>query len=224
MEKERRSQIKTGVFVLLGLGLFIGLVYILGSRQNLFGGTFKVVCVFKNVGGLQAGNNVRFAGINVGTVTNISILNDTSVQVVLSVDEKVRKHIKKDSKASIGSEGLMGNKLVTITNGSYASEQIEDGEVLLTIKPVDMEDVMVSIKEVSDNAAELTANLSDISEKIKNGEGTIGALMTDKTLINNVNSAIVSIDDAASSFDRNMDALSKTFLFRKQPQEEEKKK
>jgi phospholipid/cholesterol/gamma-HCH transport system substrate-binding protein len=223
MNKERRTQVKVGAFVLLGMAIFIVIVYLIGSKSNMFGGTINIVGKFQNVGGLQVGHNVRFAGITVGTVNSITILNDTSVEVGLSIDKKVQKYIRKNSKATIGSDGLMGNKLVNITNGTADSPIVKDGDMIMTIKPVDLEDVMASVNQVAINAAVLTDNLAQISDKINRGEGAIGALLTDKTVINNVNKTLVTVEEAAHSFDRNMDALSKTFLFRKQEEDKKRK-
>src|SRR4051812_28244697 len=114
MEKETGYRIRLGIFVSIGVALLIVTIYVIGKKQNLFGTTFKVSGIFHNVSGLQVGSNVRFSGISIGTVENIEIITDSTVRVDMILEEKTRKFIKKDAKASIGSEGLMGNKIVNI--------------------------------------------------------------------------------------------------------------
>src|SRR5437868_6992575 len=114
MKTTTGQKIKIGVFALTGLAVLIAGIFLIGNRKGLFTSTFNVHGMFKNVNGLQVGNNARFAGINVGAVEDIQIINDTTVKVDLSLNQNVRKFIKKDAKLSIGSDGLMGDKLVNI--------------------------------------------------------------------------------------------------------------
>src|SRR5688572_3289491 len=126
MSKAVGYTIRLGVFVVLGGLFFIIGIYYIGKKQRLFSDVFKVHGIFSNVSGLQIGNNVRFSGINVGTVDNIIIINDTSVMVDMIIDSQTRKFIKQDAKAFIGSEGLMGNKIINITHGSPHLPVIEN--------------------------------------------------------------------------------------------------
>jgi phospholipid/cholesterol/gamma-HCH transport system substrate-binding protein len=111
----QKFKIRLGLFVAGGLALFIFAIFIIGKQKNLFNPVFEISSKFYNVSGLQVGNNVRFSGINVGTVDDISILNDSTVQVKLLVKENVRRFIKTDCVVAIGSEGLIGDRLVIIT-------------------------------------------------------------------------------------------------------------
>ncbi|MGZ3776975.1 MAG: MlaD family protein, partial [Mucilaginibacter sp.] len=117
MKTTSGQKIKIGVFVIAGLTVLVLAIFLIGNKKSLFSNTFNVQGKFKNVNGLQVGNNARFAGINVGIVQEIQIVNDTTVNVVLTLNDNVRKFIKKDAKLSIGSDGLMGDKLVIILPG-----------------------------------------------------------------------------------------------------------
>jgi phospholipid/cholesterol/gamma-HCH transport system substrate-binding protein len=131
MKTTSGQKIKIGVFALAGLAVLVLAVFFIGNKKNLFSSTFNVHGLFKNVNGLQVGNNARFAGINVGVVENIQIKNDTSVNVVLTLNSDVKRFIKKDAKLSIGSDGLMGDKLVVINpGGGTSNEQVNNGEEL----------------------------------------------------------------------------------------------
>src|SRR5690242_6447846 len=121
MESTTKSRIRLGLFITVAALLFVGAVFYIGKKRNLFTDTFNLQGTFRNVSGLQIGNNVRFAGITVGTISNIVILTDTSVKVDMVIDRSTKKFIKKDSYATIGSEGLMGDRVVNITQGTFAS-------------------------------------------------------------------------------------------------------
>jgi phospholipid/cholesterol/gamma-HCH transport system substrate-binding protein len=217
MKKNTSNKIKLGIFTSLGILILILAIYFIGERQQLFRSTFHLTGVFKDVAGLQAGSNVRFSGVNVGTVDNIRIVSDTSVKVEILVDESTRKFIKKDALASIGSEGLMGNKILIIIPGTGGKKEIENNDMVETVQPIDMDDVMSSLKKTIDNASNITTNLSSITSNIQSGKGTIGRLLMDHSLAQNFDSSIVNLkqglfglknlmDDTKISFANNFDS------------------
>jgi phospholipid/cholesterol/gamma-HCH transport system substrate-binding protein len=222
MKTRTGNNIKLGVFVTLGTFFFILAIYFVGKRQNLFDSTFRVSAVFKDVSGLQEGNNVRFAGINVGIIENIVIINDTSVQVDMQIQEKVHKFIKDDSRAIIGSEGLMGNKILVITPGS-SGRIISKKAFIATNTPVNMDDIMKNVKVTVDNVASLSEDLSVITNNIREGRGTIGKLFMDSTLARNIDKTVVNIRKGAGGFQENMEAAKNNILFRGYFRKKEKK-
>src|SRR6201996_723142 len=168
------QKIKIGVFTFIGLLVLVFAIFFIGNQKNLFSSTFTVYGTFKNVNGLQVGNNVRFAGINVGVVQDINIVTDSAVRVDLTLNNTVKKFIKKDSKISIGSDGLMGDKLVVIAPGGITSTQeVQNGNQLVTVPPVDVDKIIAKMTKVIDNAASLTGGLSDIVAKVNRGQGSI---------------------------------------------------
>jgi phospholipid/cholesterol/gamma-HCH transport system substrate-binding protein len=217
MKKKTTNKIKLGVFISLGILIFILGIYFVGERQQLFRGTFRISCVFKDVAGLQVGSNVRFSGINVGTVNNTIIVSDTSVKVDILIDESTRKFIKKDALASIGSEGLMGNKILIINPGTGGMKEIENNDIIGTVQPINFDDVLLSLKRTIDNASNITTNLASITGNIESGKGTIGRLLMDHSLAQNFDSSIVNLkqglfglknlmDDTKISFANNFDS------------------
>src|ERR1700753_572709 len=115
------QKIKSGLFTFLGLLALVLGIFFIGNQKNLFSSTFNVYGIFKNVSGLQVGNNVRFAGINVGVIQSIDIVNDSSVKVDITLNNKVKPFVKKDCKLNIGSDGLMGDKLIVIAPGGITT-------------------------------------------------------------------------------------------------------
>jgi phospholipid/cholesterol/gamma-HCH transport system substrate-binding protein len=189
------NRIKLGIFVTVGTLLFIASIYFLGRQQNLFGSNIHVSGIFKNIGGLQEGSSVQFTGINVGTVKKIELITDTTVRVDMVIEKKVIKFIKQDAIAEVGSDGLMGNKIVSIFPGSPTSQPIADFGVLQTRSAVSTDDLMKNLKKITDNADGITKDLASVFHKINNGEGTIGTLISDKTLANNIKSAVSNMNE-----------------------------
>jgi len=228
MENSKASKVKLGVFVTLGIALFIVGIYFIGQKQRLFSSTFRIKAIYKDINGLQVGNNVRFAGIDVGTVDNIEIINDTSVQVDVLIDKDVKKFIKKDAVASIGSEGLMGNKLVNLSSGTPAQPIIENNDFIKTIDGNNIEQILSSVKIVADNAAVITGDLAEVINNVKNGNGSIGKLFMDSTMAGDLSSTMSNLKSGTKGLDENMEAAKHNFLlkgyFNKKEKEEEKKR
>lgn len=200
MKKNSSNKIKLGIFVTLGLVVLILAIYYIGEKQLLFQSTFRLSGVFEDVAGLQPGNNVRLSGINIGTIESISLVSDTTVRVDIVIDESSRKFIKKDAVATIGSEGLIGNKVLVINPGTGGKKSIENNDVIQTAQPIDVDDIMVSLKTTIDNTAIITGDLAKISTNIESGKGTIGRLMMDQTWRENIQSTIVNLKDGSEKF------------------------
>ena len=202
MNKDTGSNWKLGMFVIIGILLFIITIYFVGKQQNLFGDTFHLKSKFKTVSGLKVGNNVRFSGINVGTISEIEILNDSTVLVVLLMEEDVQKYIKKDAMASIGSDGLMGDKVMTISPGTSSNESVKDNDFIKSKSAVEMEDLMNSVKTSVDNAGIITTQLAQFTYTMNNGDGTLSKLMNDKEFANSLKKTLVNLEVSTKEFSR----------------------
>jgi phospholipid/cholesterol/gamma-HCH transport system substrate-binding protein len=212
MKKDTSNKIKLGIFISLGIAVFIVGIYFIGERQQLFRSTFHLSGVFRDVAGLQAGNNVRLSGINVGTVENISLVSDTSVRVEIIIDESTRMFIKKDAIASIGSEGLMGNKIIILNPGTGGKMEIENNDIVKTVQPINIDDILISIKTTIDNTSHITNDLSKVTGNIQSGKGTIGRLFMDKSLAQNFDSSIINLKQGSEGLKNLMDSAKSTFV------------
>ncbi|HKI47505.1 MAG TPA: MlaD family protein, partial [Balneolales bacterium] len=200
MRETIHNKIRLGIFVIIGMVvLFIG-IYFIGEGQQLFRSTFRISGVFEDVAGLQAGNTVRLSGVNVGTVDLVSIVSDTSVRVEVAIDERVRKFIRKDAIVSIGSEGLMGSKMLVINPGTGQKKLIEDGDIVQTKPPVNLDETFSSLTTTLDNTSNIINNFSKISTSIQSGNGTIGRLIMDQSLAENIDSTIVNLRQGSDGF------------------------
>lgn len=215
MKKESINKIKLGIFVSIGIMLLLGGVYFIGETKKMFSSTFRISALFKDVKGLQVGNNVRFAGINVGTIDDIEIITDTIVKVDMIVDVKTQKFIKKDSKAIVGSDGLMGNKILIISPGTSGKGQIKNNDRIGTIVPISTDDILLKLKITADNSALITGDMAAIMGNIRSGRGTIGKLFMDTVFAENLDKSIINIKQGTSGFKQNMDAAQKSILLRR---------
>lgn len=200
MKNDSKNKIRLGIFITIGIVVFILAIYFIGEKQQLFRSTFNISGVFKDVGGLQVGGNVRFAGINVGVVESITIITDTSVQVDMIIDESVRKFINKNAVANIGTEGLMGNKILFISPGKGKAITIEDQDHIKTAPPINLDEIFASLKGTIDNSTVITNDLAKITTYIKDGKGIVGRLLMDDDLSQNFDSAIALLKSGSSGF------------------------
>ena len=227
MKASNSQKVRTGIFAMVGLCLLIGAIFLIGKTKNLFGSTFHIYGTFKNVGGLQVGNNVRFVGINVGTVQSISIVSDTLARVDMVIEKKVNQFIKKTAVASIGSDGLMGDKLIVISATSDSGEMVNSGDRIATENPADFSKTMAKVNKIADNAEVITEALANIATNISEGKGSLGRLLYNDKLAKNLESTTASIKEGTEGFSDNMKALKSNFLLRgyyKKKEKEEKEK
>jgi phospholipid/cholesterol/gamma-HCH transport system substrate-binding protein len=203
---------RLGMFIAGGIAVFVIVIFIIGKQQHLFDPVFKITTNFLNVSGLQVGNNVRFSGITVGTVDNITIINDSTVQVDLMIKKSVQQFIKADSKAGIGSEGIIGDKVVIITQGSYDATMAKDGQRIMSKEPVETDDIIVSLQATSVNAEVITLQLAEIMVNINNGKGTLGRLIQDSAVAENINQIIENFKTSSEGLDETIE-LTKENVF-----------
>ncbi len=209
MEKTTLENLKLGLFVILGTLLLLIASYLIGNRQNMFGKTFPVTAVFKNANGLQNGNNVRFSGINVGTVSRIEMVNDTSIRVHMIIEDKMQSYIKDDAVASIGSDGLVGSMLINIVPGQGEGQLIKPGDELSSYSKVATQDMMNTLSTTNENAALLTADLLKVTQSLINGEGTLGRLLNDTTMANDLYKTIENLKNTSSNANVTISKLNK---------------
>jgi phospholipid/cholesterol/gamma-HCH transport system substrate-binding protein len=205
MNASASQKIKIGLFVLVSILVLIAGVFLIGSKKNMFSSTYTVWGNFKNTGGLQVGNNIRFGGVNVGTVKNIRILTDTVIRVDMVIQTDKREFIKNDVIATVGSDGLMGDKILTILPGSPNASLLASGSQMRTEEPTDYGAIINKFTTVANNAEVITGALAQMSLQIKNGNGSISRLLYRNDLamglegtLNNAKSITGSLQDIAT--------------------------
>jgi phospholipid/cholesterol/gamma-HCH transport system substrate-binding protein len=196
---------RLGIFIAVGIAIFVTAIFIIGKQKNLFNPVFKITTNFYNVSGLQVGNNIRFSGINVGIVDNIKIINDSTVQVDMVVRKDVQQFIKADSYASIGSEGIIGDRIIIITQGNTNTPLAKDGQHILSKEPIETDDILKSLKTSAENAEVITLQLAQIMLNINSGQGMLGRLIQDSTIAQNVDLTIENFRKSSEGLDKTIE-------------------
>jgi phospholipid/cholesterol/gamma-HCH transport system substrate-binding protein len=202
----QKFKIRLGLFITGGIMIFAIAIFIIGKQQNLFNPVFKVTTDFYNVSGLQVGNNVRFSGINVGTVDRIRIISDSTVRVEMIIRKSVQEFIKTDSETGIGSEGIIGDRVVIIGQGTNEAPMANSGQHLASNEPVEMDAIVVSLQASAVNVEIITKQLSEIMLNINTGQGTLGMLIKDSTIAGNISQTIENFKKSSEGLDETIEA------------------
>ncbi|MBL8009094.1 MAG: MCE family protein [Flavobacteriales bacterium] len=188
--------LRLGLFVLAGTAVLVIGLYLLGSKRDLFSRTLTVEAVFQQVGGLRPGNNVRYMGINVGTVQDIAITSDTTVRVRLAIREEAAGHIRTNAVATVGTDGLMGNRLVNLAPGEGDGGPLADGTVLPSSVPLDTDLMLRTLDRTNANLAAITDDVRELAARL-NTKGNAVDLLADTVLAHDLSAALREIRIAA---------------------------
>lgn len=200
MGKSDSKKVKVGLFVVVGTVLLIAALYFIGSRQQMFSKNIQLYGVFENANGLQLGNNVRYSGVNVGTVSMIEMVEEGKIVVKMSVEEKTAVFIKIDAVASISSDGLVGSMVVNIFPGKdEKSRQVRSGDTIEIYGKVSTDDMLSTLNKTNENVALLTADLLKITNQIVTGKGTLGALINDTVMATEIRYSAAELKKMTSS-------------------------
>lgn len=207
MKNSNAQKLRLGLFVVTGTIVFIIGVYLIGQRQNMFKKTFTISAYFQNVNGLQKGNNVRYSGIDIGTVKGITMINDSTIKVDMNIDEKIITHIKKDAIATIGSDGLVGNMILNIVPGNGQLGIINNGDTIESYSKIGPDDILSTLSVSSENAAILTSDLLKITSAMLKGKGTVGLLLNDTVMAQDLKQSVANLKMASRSATNTIDEL-----------------
>ena len=190
---ETKRNVLVGLFIFLGLLIFIVGIFVLGGQKNTFVKSMRVNAIFNDIGGLKPGNNVWFSGVKIGTVKTIKFYGKSQVEVSMSIEQSAREYIRKDASAKLSSDGLIGNKLIVLFGGNPKTPEIEDGDVLQVEKELSTDDIMKTFQENNENLIGITTNFKKLSADIVKGKGTAGAILADSTLANSFRAIVTNL-------------------------------
>ncbi len=199
MKTNNKRAVTVGIFILLGLAIFIAGILTLGGQKKTFEKKVSIKAVFSDVGGLQEGNNVWFSGVKIGTIKKMNFTPNSQVEVIMSIESKAQKYIKKDAKAKISSEGFIGNKIVVIYGGTMQSGSVAENDALAVENGLNTDEILATFQQNNKNLVDITGNIKLVSEKLAAGEGSIGKLLSDETLVNNLQLAVLSLRQASAN-------------------------
>ncbi|MDQ6813136.1 MAG: MlaD family protein, partial [Bacteroidota bacterium] len=199
--KNTRSFV-VGIFIFLGIAIFIVTVLTLGGQQKTFQKSIVVKAVFDDINGLQKGNNIWFSGVKIGTVKKISFVGDSRVEVDMNIDEASKQYIRKNAKARISSDGLIGNKIIVLYAGASKSPSVENGDLLGVEKASNPDEMMATFQANNQNLFAITTDVKGISKRITEGKGTVGKLLNDETLVNDLHATMLRLKQASVNAER----------------------
>jgi len=197
-----RRSIILGIFIFIGLAIFIVTVLTLGTQKKTFENTISIKAVFDNVNGLQKGNNIWFSGVKIGTIKKVMLTGNSMVEVTMSIEENSSKFIRKDAMAKISSDGLIGNKIIVIYGGTPQYPSVQAGDVLAIEKLLNTEELIKTLEKNNNNLLEITNGFKIVSQRLVDGKGTIGRLLTDESLVNNLNATMITLQRTSKNLER----------------------
>jgi len=196
-ESPNRRAVIVGVFVLLGILFFVGGILMIGNLHETFKNKMEVVSLFDDVNGLQKGNNVWFSGVKIGTVSSLHFYGKSQVEVRLKIETKAQQYIRRDAMVKISSDGIIGNKILIIYGGTSTVPEIQEGDTLGVEKTFSTEDMINTLQENNKNFLSITNDFKVISKSLAAGEGTIGKLLKDDAVYDNINATTASLQLAS---------------------------
>jgi phospholipid/cholesterol/gamma-HCH transport system substrate-binding protein len=211
-----QQNVRLGLFIVLGLGVLGVGILMIGAKQSLWQSTYLVKAEFANAGGLNESADVRVGGIREGSVQHIQLPTEPKgkVTVVMTLSEATRDVVRADSTAAIKSQGLLGDEFVEISFGTPDAAKLKGGEVLKSVPPIDFSDVMAktnyildSAKGAVDNVQDAAGNIAEITSKINQGKGTVGALLNDRTMYTQATESVTAMHE-------DLEALKGNFLLK----------
>ncbi|HEV7382818.1 MAG TPA: MlaD family protein [Dyadobacter sp.] len=193
----RKRSITVGLFVIIGILIFVVGILTIGSMKKVFATSIAVKSIFHDVNGLKQGNNVWYSGVKIGTVKKIRFLDNSQVEVILNIEEKSQEFVRKNAKAKISTDGLIGNKIIVIYGGTQKVPAIEDGDQLAVEKIESTEEMLAVLSENNKNLLGITSAFKTISKNILDGKGTVGMLLNDERLYNDVDQTLGALKKAS---------------------------
>jgi|ERR1017187_1259705 phospholipid/cholesterol/gamma-HCH transport system substrate-binding protein len=219
---------RLGAFIIATLAILAVGIFIIGSKEYLFASTYEVKSQFDNVMGLTEGADVRVGGVHSGTVRAIVLPHhpNEKITVVMDVDNHTHEILKKDSVASIETEGLLGNQYMAISFGSAAAADLRSGDTVAGEPPLEMAQLLQKASGILDSSQQAATNLTQatnhvqsITAKIDHGQGTVGALVNDRSLYaslqqttGTLQQTVAHAETGVADFQDNMEALKHNFF------------
>jgi len=206
-ESSNKRTVIVGTFIFVGLLFLVAGILMVGNLRNTFKKKMPIVAHFEDVGGLQTGNNVWFSGVKIGTVSNLHFYGTSQVEVTMKIETKAQQYIRKDAKIKLGTDGLIGNKILVIYGGTSNTSEVQEGDTLEVEKTFSSEDMINTLQENNKNLLAITSDFKTISKKIAGGQGTIGKLLEDDSVYENINATTASLQKASAKAQQLMSSL-----------------
>ncbi|HOX85516.1 MAG TPA: MlaD family protein [bacterium] len=213
-QQERKHEIKVGFTILLGLSILVFTILYVGQNKGVLRPRYRLHCMMSRVNGLQSGAPVQLAGVRVGSVISVEFspsYEDRKIEVILEIDKVVQPRIRQDSEAYIGTMGLLGDKYVGISMGSMALPVLNEGEMLTSSDPVDIEKLIDEGVDVFAALRKTSESLTDITHKIDEGRGTLGMLINDPRMYYDIDRILLLLESLTIKVEKGKGSMAKLF-------------
>jgi len=207
-DTQNKRAVIVGLFVLIGIIFLIIGILLIGNLNETFKSKIEVVTVFDDVSGLQKGNNIWLSGVKIGIIKDLEFFADRKVKVIMNIDDKAVHYVHKDAYVKLGTDGLIGNKILIIYGGSPLSPPIDEGDTLDVEKTFTSEDMINTLQENNKNLLAITNDFKLISSKLASGEGTIGKLLNEDAIYAQLDAASLSLQKATAGAEQLISTLS----------------
>src|SRR5215469_4721531 len=208
-QEVRWSQLKVGVIVLISTVILVALLFLMTSSSGLGILTHKltIYTYFENSAGLKSGAAVNLQGVTIGTVKTVTIDNSperklTPVKVTMKIDDKYATGLKKDSKASLSTVGLLGDTIVDLNSQFAVGMPLQDGDVLKTTETPSLQDVVKASQGTIESLNVILAKMNVVVDNLQSGKGTFGQLISNPDLYNKANATV----DELLKLEKNLNA------------------
>lgn len=202
-----KRTVKVGIFTFAGLIIFAIAILVLGGQRKSFMQSVQVKAMFQDVGGLSKGNNIWFSGVKVGTIKSITFKGHDRIEVLMNIEKSARPYIHKDVKAKVSTDGLVGNKIIALNGGTDQAPPIEDGDVLAVATSISTDELMNTLQVNNKNLVDITGNLKEITKNMVAGQGTLGKLLKDSSVYDQLNSTLAVLNKTAANTQRLTEGL-----------------
>lgn len=198
-ESSNKRTVVVGLFILIGLLILAAGILTIGNIHETFTRKIRITTRFDDVNGLQAGGNVWFSGVKIGTVRKLNFYGQSQVEVVMSIDQDAQSYVRKDAKVKISTDGLIGNKILVIFGGTSKAAPVADGDVLGVEVALSTDEMMGTFQESNKNLLSITNDLKVVSKKIASGDGSIGKLLSSNEVYNDIRATTASLQRASDA-------------------------
>ena len=197
-DSTNKRQVIVGIFTLIGL-LFLGIgILTIGNLHETFKQKVRITALFDDVSGLQVGNNIWYQGVKIGTVSGLELSDKKKVKVILKIEDTQLGHIRKDAFVKLSSDGFIGNKILIIYGGTDGAQPVTEGDILGVEKTFTSDDMINTLQENNKNMLAITANFKVITQNLVAGNGTVGKLLSNNDIYNQLNAATLSLQHTSS--------------------------
>lgn len=206
--QQAARQVRVGIVLIVALILLAFGIFQVGRLFDVFATRYPLITLLESSGGMIPGSPVTLAGQRVGQVESVEFIpvetrsQGVTVRVVISVNESVRSQIREDSRAMLQTQGLLGDRFINISPGSPAYPPLEPGDTVRSLPALDYESVLRMAATTMDHMQDVVVDLRTLTNRLADGEGTLGALLTDDVLYERMTTATTELAGLLRSVNR----------------------